>query len=616
MYKRFFKRIFDIIFGLIGVVVLIPTYIVVAPIIFFTDKGPVIYKSKRIGRNGKLYTMYKFRSMYVDAPDVRLDDGSTYNDENDPRVTPIGRFLRKTSIDEFPQFVNVLIGNMSLIGPRPDPPDWLDRYEEDEKSFLTAKPGITGYSQAYFRNGADSKEKIKNDVYYAEHITFWFDVKIFFKTIASVLKRENVYRDVSGNEDAERQIAELRKNGEAKTIMILGASILQLPAIKKALADGLNVVVADMNPDAIGFKEAGVIKEVVSTIDIKGVLEAAKRHKIDGIMTLASDMPMRTVAAVGKALGLPTIDEETALKATDKARMRDALRCGGVPVPCYYRVETESEFLAAAEKLRADGFKPIVKPADNSGSRGVDLIEENSDHISAYENAKKYSRSGAVLVEEYMEGDEVSVETMAVNGKVEVVRITDKITTGAPRFVETGHTQPSRLSPEIQSEIARVAIAANAAIGIKNGPSHTEIKITDGGAKVVEIGARLGGDCITTHLVPLSCGVDLVECCIRVALGETPDITRKFERGSAIRYFNQKAGVIEKIDGAEEAKGMAGVKEVSVVHGVGETITDVIDSASRVGYVVADGEDAAAAAANAENAAAKIKITVAESKDA
>ncbi len=115
MYRHFFKRVLDILFGLIGLVVLIPVFIVVAPIIFFTDRGPVIYKSKRIGRNGKLYTMYKFRSMYVDSPDIRLEDGSTYNGEDDPRVTPIGRFLRKTSIDEFPQFINVLIGNMSLI---------------------------------------------------------------------------------------------------------------------------------------------------------------------------------------------------------------------------------------------------------------------------------------------------------------------------------------------------------------------------------------------------------------------------------------------------------------------------------------------------------------------
>lgn len=616
MYRHFFKRVLDILFGLIGLAVLIPVFIVVAPIIFFTDRGPVLYKSKRIGRNGKLYTMYKFRSMYVDSPDIRLEDGSTYNGEDDPRVTPIGRFLRKTSIDEFPQFINVLIGNMSLIGPRPDPPDWLDRYPDDIKVFLTAKPGITGYSQAYYRNSVDSTEKMKNDAYYATHISFPLDVKIFFKTIACVLSHENVYRDTSGDEKARKEADKLRAKENAKTIMILGASILQLPAIKKALEEGLNVVAVDMNPDAIGFKEDGVIKEVVSTIDIPKVIEVAKKHKIDGVMTLASDMPMRTVAAVSKELGLVGIDEDTAVKATDKACMRDALKAAGVPIPLYYRVKNKDEFADAVDKIKSAGCKVIVKPADNSGSRGVNLLSDDSDPSVAYDYAAEYSRDGEILVEEFMDGAEVSVETIAVNGEVNVLQITDKITTGAPYFVETGHTQPSRLDAATKEEIKRVAIAANKAIGIKSGPSHTEIKVTKGGPKIVELGARLGGDCITTHLVPLSTGVDMVECCIKIALGESPDITVKCDRGSAIRYFEQEAGVIEKIDGLDDAEESDGVKQVSVVHGVGEEVTEIVNSASRVGFVIADGATADEAATNAENAAKKVKVVIRKDKNA
>jgi undecaprenyl phosphate N,N'-diacetylbacillosamine 1-phosphate transferase len=196
MYKRFFKRFFDIVFAVISLSILSLVFIVVAPLIKLSDGGPIFYNANRIGKNGKLFKMYKFRSMEVNAPDIRLPDGSTYNGEDDPRVTKIGKFLRKTSIDELPQLLNVLIGDMSLIGPRPDPSDWLNRYPEEVKIFLIVKPGITGYSQAYFRNSVDGEEKMKNDVYYALNYSFLLDVKIFFKTIASVLKRENMYKDI------------------------------------------------------------------------------------------------------------------------------------------------------------------------------------------------------------------------------------------------------------------------------------------------------------------------------------------------------------------------------------------------------------------------------------
>lgn len=211
MYKHYVKRLFDIIIGIIGLPFFLLALIIFGPIIRATDKGPIFYNAKRIGRNGKLFKMYKFRSMYVNAPDIRLSDGSTYNGENDPRVTKIGRFMRATSIDELPQVVNILCGSMSLIGPRPDPPDWLDKYPDDIKVFLSVRPGLTGYSQAYFRNGADGEQKMKNDAYYAENISFILDVKIFFKTIAMVICQNNTYKDLSTEELAVKQAESLKK---------------------------------------------------------------------------------------------------------------------------------------------------------------------------------------------------------------------------------------------------------------------------------------------------------------------------------------------------------------------------------------------------------------------
>ncbi|MEY8410147.1 sugar transferase [Lachnospiraceae bacterium 62-26] len=195
MYRKYIKRIFGLILAIIGFPFFLIIFIGVAPLIYLEDKGPVFYNGKRIGRDGKIYKMYKFRTMKINAPDIRLSDGSTYNGKNDPRVTKIGRILRETSLDETPQLLNIIKGEMSFIGPRPDPPDWLEKYPEDLRIFLKARPGITGYSQAYFRNSDDSYEKIVHDAYYAENITFVNDIKIFFKTIQTVLRHENIYRE-------------------------------------------------------------------------------------------------------------------------------------------------------------------------------------------------------------------------------------------------------------------------------------------------------------------------------------------------------------------------------------------------------------------------------------
>lgn len=371
-----------------------------------------------------------------------------------------------------------------------------------------------------------------------------------------------------------------------KKLMILGASILQVPAIEKAKSMGLEVIVVDMNPDAIGFKIPGILKEVISTIDTPAILEAAKRHQIDGIMTLASDMPMQSVAVVCHEFGLVGISEDTALKATNKAFMRDALKEAGVPIPLYFRVKEKEEFKIAVENIHAFGYKCIVKPADNSGSRGVDLLNEKTDIDKAFDYTAQFSRSGEIVVEEYMEGPEVSVETIALDGSVHVIQITDKLTTGAPYFVEMGHSQPSLLNEDIKKSISELAIAANKAIGINNGPSHTEIKVTKDGPKIVELGARLGGDCITTHLVPLSTGVDMVENTIRIAIGEKPELSPKWNKGSAIRYFKTGTGIIKSIKGINEAKTISGVIDINVVHGVGEQIEEIKNSIDRVGYVI------------------------------
>lgn len=207
MYRKFVKRLIDIITAILALPLWLLILLIVGPIIYIQDRGPIFYNAGRLGKNGKVFKMYKFRSMKMNAPDIRNADGSTYNAEDDPRLTSIGKFIRKTSIDETPQIINILKGDMSVIGPRPDLPEHMNLYEGEESRKLEIRPGVTGYSQAYFRNTIQWKERIINDIYYIDNLSLWIDIKIFFKTVVSVLKREDVYVSSETVEDNREEVS-------------------------------------------------------------------------------------------------------------------------------------------------------------------------------------------------------------------------------------------------------------------------------------------------------------------------------------------------------------------------------------------------------------------------
>ena len=199
---RFIKRTFDIA---MSSVLLVPIGAVIgasAIAIKIEDGGPVFYMAPRLGLYGKQFKMYKLRSMKVNAPDIRLADGSTYNGDDDPRVTRFGKFARRTSIDELPQVLNILKGDMTFIGPRPDTPLAMELYKDEDKIILTVRPGITGYNQAINRNAVLTEEKVKNDIYYVQHLSLGFDIKIIFMTIATVLGHKNINRTDVNTENA------------------------------------------------------------------------------------------------------------------------------------------------------------------------------------------------------------------------------------------------------------------------------------------------------------------------------------------------------------------------------------------------------------------------------
>ena len=391
-----------------------------------------------------------------------------------------------------------------------------------------------------------------------------------------------------------------------KRLLIIGASILQLPAIKKAKELGHYVAVADFNPNAVGIPYADEFFNA-STIDIEAICKVAEEFKPDGIMTLATDMPMRSIAAATSRLGLPGISMDTAIKSTDKGEMIKAFKEQGVESPWFYIIDNVTVLNALLPHL---SYPCILKPTDNAGSRGVLLVNSAEELIEAYQYSVRQSRGGLVILEEYMTGPEVSVEVMVVDGEPHVLQVTDKLTTGAPYFVEMGHNQPSMLPTDDVEKIKDLACRAVKSVGINCGPSHVEIKLTPTGHKMVELGARMGGDCITTHLVPLSTGVDMIKATIDVALGKTPDIIPMLRKGSAIRFFNAPNGIITAIEGVEEAKTLSGVQEISFTKNVGDEVTEIHSSLDRCGFVIAQCDSAAEAIEVCEKAKKEIQITI------
>lgn len=367
-----------------------------------------------------------------------------------------------------------------------------------------------------------------------------------------------------------------------KRILILGASRLQLPGILKAKEMGLYVGVVDQDPLAVGVDCADEFYEV-STIDEIGVAEVAKIFQADGIITLASDMPMRSVSYACQLLGLPSLDYDVAVKTTDKSLMRVALEKASLPIPWYVYLED----LESLDASQIPFYPCVSKPVDSSGSRGVRYIESYEELLESVHYSFSKGRGKGVILEEYMQGPEVSCEAMVIDHIPYILQVTDKVTSGAPHFVEIRHSQPSLLSRETIEEIKNVTSSAIIALGINNSAVHAELIVTAEGPKIVEIGSRMGGDFIGSHLVPLSTGIDMTKATIQLALGESVDVVSSASRGVAIHYFTvSSCGILQGISGFEIADKIKGVVDLLINVKIGDHVRTLESSNDRLGHVI------------------------------
>ncbi|MCG6152241.1 alpha-hydroxy-acid oxidizing protein [Leptospira bandrabouensis] len=376
------------------------------------------------------------------------------------------------------------------------------------------------------------------------------------------------------------------KSVEGKTILIIGGGLLQVPIIQTAKTMRLHTVVADMNPSSIGFQIADE-SIVMSTKDVEGMVRESKKFAqnspIHGVITAGTDASM-TVAAVASALQLPGIRFVDAEAASNKVKMRQRLKEFGMPIPRFAAVWS---LLDAKEALDSLTFPLVMKPADNMGARGVIKVNHKDDLPSAFRHAKRFCPTGELILEEYMEGPELSVDALAFQGQIRMTGIADRIIEREPYFIEVGHNMPSAMPKEILDEVERVMAGGMRALGIHLGAGKGDIKVTKEGVKIGEIAARLSGGFMSAFTYPLSTGVNLNRAALLISLGETPDnLDPVLNRVSIERSLLSKPGKLISIGGVEEIKKIDGVSEVFIQSKPGDIIKEPTNNIDKSGHVI------------------------------
>ena len=371
-----------------------------------------------------------------------------------------------------------------------------------------------------------------------------------------------------------------------KKLLVLAAGILQVPIIKRAREMGYYVIAADGDPNACGLQYADKAI-VVNITSEEEMLRVAREEDIDGVIHPCSEVSMNVMGRINDELGLSGISKEQAIRATNKHLMREAFEAGNAPSPKSILTDSAED---AWNRLQHDfDTNAILKPSRNSGSRGIakvtrDIAKEEFEEL--YNVALNESRDKSVLIEQFIEGPEFSIEIIVWNGNVHVLTVTDKKTTGAPHFVELGHNQPSCRTAEEVEILKAAAVAGVKALGVNNCACHAEAKLQGGKTYLMEIGARMGGDFISTVLTQLSTGVDMIAAAVNCALGIEPVLEPTSEKqGVCIRYFCPKPGVLAKVSNTDVLNNPE-VYEKEIYVKEGDVIPKVTSSLCRSGHVI------------------------------
>ena len=364
-----------------------------------------------------------------------------------------------------------------------------------------------------------------------------------------------------------------------KKVVIIGANDFQNPLILKAKELGYETHVFAWKDGSIGEKTADFFYPI-SIVEKEEILEKCREIKPDAVLTIASDLATITVNYVASKLGLTCNSLECTEISTNKFKMRQAFKKANIPVPKFEIVDENTNL----DILNGMEYPLIVKPTDRSGSRAINKILKKEELSDAIKLAVENSFEKKAIVEEYIDGDEFSAESISFHGKHNFLTVTRKQTTGYPHFIETGHIEPAGLSEEIIEKIKSAILPALDSLKIENGASHAEFKITQNGdIRIIEIGARMGGDCIGSDLVKISTGYDYVKMVIDVALGKEPVLEKvSVPKIAVIKFIFNKEDLngLEKIK-KEKPEKIYFVSEIKDFGG-----HKIVDSSSRYGYYI------------------------------
>ena len=361
-----------------------------------------------------------------------------------------------------------------------------------------------------------------------------------------------------------------------KKIAVVGASYLQLPLVRKAKELGLEV-------HCFAWADGAVCKEKSDffyPIDVKDkekILEICQRVGVDGITTIAADLPVPTINYVASHMGLVSNPDDFSDVTTNKYNMRCCFMDNDVPSPKFSLVADHKNF-----DIRGFEFPLIVKPTDRSGSKGVEKVLDPIQLDKAVRRAQNESFRKEAIVEEFVTGREISVESISFEGRHYLLQITDKVTTGAPYFVELEHHQPSSLPEDIQKRVKEIVIHALDALQIKFGASHSELKITENNdIKIIEVGARMGGDFIGSDLVRLSTGYDFLQGVIEVALGKFHEPILSDSNYSGVYFLSEETKFLKPI--IETWKNYPEIVDAEITNNV---LSNITCSGDRSGFLI------------------------------
>ncbi|MGK5093309.1 ATP-grasp domain-containing protein [Deltaproteobacteria bacterium TL4] len=371
-----------------------------------------------------------------------------------------------------------------------------------------------------------------------------------------------------------------------KKVLVIGAGLAQVDAIVRAKELGYFVLASDGSPHAPGLPIAHE-SCVLDVKDVAGNLAWAEESKVDGVISYASDITLPTVLEIRERLKLPGLSRHPMEVSLDKSLQRTIFEQAGLAQPKFKIIQHPEELHTAAQSLN---WPIVIKPVDNSGSRGVAVVKNKNELESLYQTAYRQSKKGLVLIEEFMEGTELTVEGFSVKGQHHILAISDKFKPEGPYRVATQLAFPANISSEMKQAVKDLMTQAYQAMGVDNAPTHSEVIMTQDGPKIVETACRGGGFYLFTRVVPSASGYDLMANWTRLCLGDPVEPVTCYERGVVLRFFVASPGRLKKVSGMDEALKLPDV-EGGLFIKPGEIVPELQTDGSRTGWLISHGAD-------------------------